>query len=1047
MSIRIAHIGDVHYRSLSRHSEYRQVFEEFCRKTKELEVDAIYVGGDIYHTKTQGISPEVIDEMSWFFNSLAEVAPTHVILGNHDGNLVNSDRQDAITPIVNALNNPNVYLYKKSGTYPVGVPGFNWCVFSCFDEEGWENVKPVEGDINIALYHGCVVGSTTDQNWELDGEIGLDYFDDYEFVMLADIHKFQFLNEKKTAAYSGSTIQQNYGEDPNKGFLVWDIRSKDDFDVKFHRLPNPHPFVTIDWAGNVPNTISEAKKHKAGCRFRIRTTETIPQIEIKQFHNELKIQLSPKEVVWKFDQDPDETNVIDNDSNLVKEDLRDPKIQTQILKDYVFDGKFNEDEWEDIEKLVNRYITLATQNEDVTRHTKWSIKSLEFDNAFSYGKNNKIDFTKLNGITGILGRNRAGKSSIVGTMVYTLFNGTDRGSIKNLHVINSRKGHCKSKMLVKIGNSDHLIERQSVRYEDKKGKQSAVTTLNFQKVDSEGNVIQDLNGEQRTQTEKVVRKMLGSADDFLLTSLATQGNMNAFINQGSSHRKYVLSKFLDLDIFEKMSTLVKYDSSEIKGKLSSYPERDWNAAIVALRGKKKEHDTEMSDLESELIDLREEAQKTQAELSGFSEEDLVSEKEIEDQKDEVNRLEEKYSEIQVRLQACNNRIDAIQERTSKIEDVKKKFPINDLRHRREVYQDLERQLSSLSHQHELSKQSLESKKKLAKKLKPCDCFEHLPSCKYVKESQKTNKVVEEQKEITDGFSKDLRAMKRSFKKLESENLEEKIEKYETLINKLTRFTVDLSKRESEREVLSRDHRDVSEELEKSMRQLADMQLRAETSDVSDVTRQLNEKFKEMKAEVQQKDARRISLAELKGNIDSQIKKLQTERDEYTKLKRIWKIYDFLMKAWSKKGVPTQIIRSQLPAINKEIEKILNGAVNFTVKLETDPESNSAEIYLDYGDSRRIIELASGMEKMISSLAIRVALLNISSLPKTDMLIIDEGFGSLDEAQVAACNSLLVSLKKWFKNILVITHVDSVKDVVDNTLEIELKGMDSHVIHV
>jgi len=456
MSIRIAHIGDVHYRSLSRHDEYRQVFEEFCRKTKELEVDAIYVGGDIYHTKTQGISPEVIDEMSWFFNSLGEVAPTHVILGNHDGNLVNADRQDAITPIISALNNPNIHLYKQSGTYPVGIPGFNWCVFSCFDEDGWKDVRPVEGDINIALYHGCVVGSTTDQNWELDGEINLDYFDDYEFVMLGDIHKFQFLNEKKTAAYSGSTIQQNYGEDPNKGFLVWDIRTKDDFDVKFHRLSNPHPFVTIDWMGNVPKTLKEAKKHKPGCRFRIRTTETIPQIEIKQLHNELKIQLKPKEVVWKFDQDPDETNIIDNENNLVKEDLRDSKIQTQILKDYVFDGKFNDGEWEDIEKLVSRYITLATQNEDVTRHTKWSIKSLEFDNTFSYGKSNKIDFTKLNGITGILGRNRAGKSSIVGTMVYTLFNGTDRGSIKNLHVINSRKGHCKSRMTVKIGGSRPL---------------------------------------------------------------------------------------------------------------------------------------------------------------------------------------------------------------------------------------------------------------------------------------------------------------------------------------------------------------------------------------------------------------------------------------------------------------------------------------------------------------------------------------------------------------------------------------------------------------
>ena len=369
------------------------------------------------------------------------------------------------------------------------------------------------------------------------------------------------------------------------------------------------------------------------------------------------------------------------------------------MKDYVFDGKFNDDEWEDIEKLVNRYITLATQNEDVTRHTKWSIKSLEFDNTFSYGKNNKIDFTKLNGITGILGRNRAGKSSIVGTIVYNLFNGTDRGSIKNLHVINSRKGHCSAKMIAKIGGHDHLIERQSVRYEDKKGKQSAVTTLNFQKVDEAGNIIQDLNGEQRTQTEKVIRKMFGTSDDFLLTSLATQGNMNAFISQGSSHRKYVLSKFLDLDIFDKMSSLVKNDSTEIKGKLSTYPERDWNAAIFMLRKKKKEHDEEMVLLENELVGLREEAQKVQLELSNFSETDLVSESEINEKQEEVDKLSEKTDEVQIRLESCNNKIADIQKKIDKIEEVKTRFPIEEIRERQEIYNDLEKQLTSLEYQH------------------------------------------------------------------------------------------------------------------------------------------------------------------------------------------------------------------------------------------------------------------------------------------------------------------------------------------------------------
>ena len=138
--------------------------------------------------------------------------------------------------------------------------------------------------------------------------------------------------------------------------------------------------------------------------------------------------------------------------------------------------------------------------------------------------------------------------------------------------------------------------------------------------------------------------------------------------------------------------------------------------------------------------------------------------------------------------------------------------------------------------------------------------------------------------------------------------------------------------------------------------------------------------------------------------------------------------------------------SQLPLINSEIAKILQGVAGFTVELDADLDSNAMDIYINYGDSKRIIELASGMEKMMASLALRVALINVSSLPKTNILIIDEGFGSLDESNIESCGRLLISLKKWFKNIILISHVDSVKDSVDNLLEISKKEKDAKVIH-
>ena len=87
--------------------------------------------------------------------------------------------------------------------------------------------------------------------------------------------RYKIKVKKPWIAYPGSTIQQNYAEALEHGYIEWNIRSGDDFDVEFRTLPNPKPFVTVDWAGTVSKTYSRAKKYPYGSRFRIRSTEHI----------------------------------------------------------------------------------------------------------------------------------------------------------------------------------------------------------------------------------------------------------------------------------------------------------------------------------------------------------------------------------------------------------------------------------------------------------------------------------------------------------------------------------------------------------------------------------------------------------------------------------------------------------------------------------------------------------------------------------------------------------------------------------------------------
>ena len=155
MSIKIAHVSDIHVRKLKYHKEYRAVFEQLYEKLREEKPDIIVNTGDTFHTKLD-MSPEAIRMMSELFVGLADIAPYHMILGNHDMNLKNSGRLDAISPIVDYLKHPNIHFHKYASVVEV-ADGIDLHVLSIVDPENWQKELP-EDRVNIALYHGSVVG-------------------------------------------------------------------------------------------------------------------------------------------------------------------------------------------------------------------------------------------------------------------------------------------------------------------------------------------------------------------------------------------------------------------------------------------------------------------------------------------------------------------------------------------------------------------------------------------------------------------------------------------------------------------------------------------------------------------------------------------------------------------------------------------------------------------------------------------------------------------------------------------------------------------------
>ena len=1045
--LRIAHTADVHWRGLSRHDEYRQIFTYFIEDCKKNKVDHIFIGGDIFHTKVSGISPEYIEQLTWWLTSMAEVAPVHLTLGNHDGNLVNLVRQDAVSPIVNALNNKNIFLYKKSGVYEFH-PGYNWCVFSLFDEESWNSVKPEPGKINIACYHGQVSGCTTETGWDIEEGVNLDFFNDYDFALLGDIHKRQMLayrDGKPWIGFPGTPIQQNYAEEIEHGYLLWKIQGSKDWDVDFCKLPNFKPYVTLDWADSHEELRSQISKYPKQSRFRVRSSVPISQGDVQVITDHLKSEMVATEVTFKLEYKPEISKISTKEVVLEKKNIRSNDTILSLLRSYCKENKYADVDWIVVENEIKKYLAAVTTSDDLARGSSWSLKHMKWDNVFAYGEDNEINFSKLSGIVGIFGQNRIGKSSIIGTIMYSLFNTTDRGAMKNLYVCNVRKPYCSARSIFDHNGTTYIVERQTAKNVNKKGLINASTALNLFKMNENGEA-EDLGGEQRTDTEKTIKSLVGSSEDFLMTSFSAQGETGAFILLSSAKRRALLSRFLDLDIFDKMYEISNKELNGFKSRLKNYPEKNWDflqsqaeETCEELSEKIENLSNVISDSQSELNDLR-------SELSSYKDLKPVTSIEVEQQEKKVSLLEKQAKDCSDRIDALKSEINSLNSKLLTVNELIDNENVTELKKKLSTIESLEKSIVDLKHSLEKESSILQRQQKSLRLLEEVPCNDEYPTCKFIKNAHEDKLNIKQQQEKESYIKKSLEKAMEAIADLDKDSIVTKITKHEKALTLSSNLKLEISKKETEIAKNKSTCDSCVENLTSSQEKLLSLQEALKNNENYEVVN-IRSRIEELSKVIKSHDNEKLELAKQHGRLTSDLEKLKSEKESRNSLIKEMKAFEMICDAFSKKGLPLMITKTQLPVINAEICKILQGIVDFTIELENDEELDSTEIYINYGDSRRIIELCSGMEKTIASIALRIALINVSTLPKSDMFIIDEGFGTLDESGVEACSRLLTSLKKYFRIVLVITHVDGIKDIADHILEITKQEKESKVLVV
>jgi len=602
---KIFHISDIHIRTLKRHREYREVFENMQNVIARMSTanSIAVVTGDIVHSKLD-MSPELVQMLVDFFNGFE--IPTVVILGNHDMNLNNMHRIDAVSPVLDVIKNPNIIFIRENGLFEIGGIVFNHMAVDVAPTE-YIKADDFTATYKIALHHGAVNSAKTDIGYQISNEhVTTEMFKGHDITLLGDIHKpAQYLDEAKTIAYPGSLIQQNHGEALDHGILVWDIKTKS---AEFVEIQNDYGYVTLEVNGTTIINAPARIPNKPRVRIKFNDTSAA---DMKKLIATIRKKYDVQDITIQRNAMSTDTSAT---SSFSIGNVRDVEYQNTLITDYI-SINYPQATAEEVDAIryINRSINSKLPAIDSVRHMTWHPVSFEFSNMFSYGENNIIDFSNLQDVCGLFAANTSGKSSLLDAITYTIFDKCSKTG-KAQEVLNNKKTSFQAKFIFEMNGTTYTILREGIK--DKKGH--VKVNVDFF---SES---ENLNGEERSETNKNIRRYLGTYDDFILTAFSLQADNNNFIEKSQRERKDLLSQFLDITVFEQLYQLAADEIKETAGKLKEYKKTDFDIiindadtiitnnqqTINALEVEEDELQDKRNDLQNKILSLIETKQPT-----------------------------------------------------------------------------------------------------------------------------------------------------------------------------------------------------------------------------------------------------------------------------------------------------------------------------------------------------------------------------------------------------------------------------------------------------
>ena len=760
-----------------------------------------------------------------------------------------------------------------------------------------------------------------------------------------------------------------------------------------------NPFIKVTWE-DVPENFTPEKIRRVKSYFEKKYNSKSIQVITKNLTNVNQTRLESLEA---------------------SDNILDHQYQKKLMKDFIKDNSIDI-KWELVDRLDNKVnVQIDKLNENKVRYNKWYIKRVEFSNFLSFGDSNVIDFTGLDGITVIEStpKNFGGKStSSVDLLMFLFFNTTTKTKT-NAEIFNrfTDKNEVSVRGEISIDGDDYVIERKTSRKMSKSGEYTVKNELEFYKKKEDGTV-ENLSGEQRRETEAFISSAIGTEEDFLSTILTTGNNLEELIESKPTARGQILTKFMGLE------------SLKAKEEIAKEIYNDWSKKLISNTYNKVTLESDINTFKESIVTSESEIDRLTKDLGRF-------EKELE-------KLEKKRDEVFLKR---NNDVDKelintnpiLLQREIDLLTTQRNLSQNNVNgvsvtepsqyYNENQHKELRGEMANLQGIDVVCKYEKEDKEKLIKQFEEGTVC---PTCnRSLDEVDHTDEIEKIKKEI-ESIIKDM-----ELNQIEFDLLKKQSESFDTLKTEFETYERNkLRKERYELEVEQKQHEiDIKQErldnYENNKKKLEDNQkIDAEVIALKTKIETANGDIRQTNTNIE-KHTNNISNMNEKIGINEELVKKITAEEE---LSAVFKIY---LTVYGKNGISKIILKNMIPLINQELYRLLVDSCHFILEMNIN-DKNEVEFIMIDTETRIVkpLNAGSGYEKTISSLALRSVLTKISSLPKPNIVVMDEVFGKIADENLEMVGEFFKKIKNYFEHIFVISHNSLIRNWSDNLIMIK-----------